>query len=60
MVIMSEWVYGNGERQRRGEEVSDVFSVRFSLASASAASRSRRHLHRLTMGGTQTLSVVCI
>lgn len=30
MVIMSEWVYGNGKRQRRGEEVSNVFSVKFS------------------------------
>lgn len=31
MVIMSEWVYGNGKRQRRGKEVSDVFSVKLSL-----------------------------
>jgi len=30
MAIMSEWVYGNGKRQRRGEEVSNVFSVKFS------------------------------
>lgn len=31
MVIMSEWVYGNGKRQRRGTEVFDVFSVKLSL-----------------------------
>lgn len=40
MVIMSEWVYGDGKRQGRGEEVSNVFSVKLSLSSAAAASSS--------------------
>lgn len=44
MVIMSEWVYGNGKRQRRGEEVSNVFSVKLCLGSAAAASSSSVHL----------------
>lgn len=60
MVIMSEWVYGNGKRQRRGEEVSNVFSVKFSLSSGAAASSLCMYLHRLTICGTQTLSVVFI
>lgn len=37
MVIMSEWVYGDGKRQRRGEEVSNVFSVKLNLGLAAAA-----------------------
>lgn len=37
MVTMSEWVYGNGIRQRRGKEVSNVFSVKFRLGLATAA-----------------------
>lgn len=60
MVIMSEWVYGNGKRQRRGEEVSNVFSVKFSLSLAAAASSLSMHLCRLTICATQTLSMVCI
>lgn len=55
MVIMSEWVYGNGRRQRRGEEVSNVFSVKFSLSLDTAASSLSMHLYRL-----EPLSVVCI
>lgn len=55
MVIMSEWVYGNGKRQRRGEEVFNVFSVKFSLSLDTAASSLSMHLYRL-----ETLSVVCI
>ena len=58
MVIMSEWVYGNGKRQRRGEEVSNVFSVKLRLSLAAAASSLSMHLFRLTICVTQTLSVV--
>lgn len=65
MVIMSEWVYGNGKRQRRGEEVSNVFSVKLCLGSADAASSSSVHLSfffscRLTIRVAQTLSAVCL
>lgn len=59
MVIMSEWVYGNGKRQRRGEEVSNVFSVKFSCSSVAAASSLCMYVHRLTICVTQALSVVC-
>lgn len=62
MVIMSEWVYGNGKRQRRGEEVSNVFSVKLCLGSAAAASSLSVHLFfcRLTIRVAQTLSAVCL
>lgn len=33
MVIMSEWVYGNGKGQRRGKEVSNVLFVKIMLNS---------------------------
>lgn len=59
MVIMSEWVYGNGKRQRRGEEVSNVFSVKLSLGLAAAVSSLSMYLCGLTICGTQTLSVLC-
>lgn len=60
MVIMSEWVYGNGKRQRRGEAVSNVFSVKFSFSLAAAASSPGMHLCRLITCVTQIPSVVCI
>lgn len=44
MVIMSEWVYGNGEGQRRGEEVSNVFVVKFSFSLDTAARSLSMHL----------------
>lgn len=56
MVIMSEWVYGNGKRQRRGEEVSNVFSVKFSLGSPTAAGSLSMYLRRLAVRVTQTVS----
>lgn len=44
MVIMSEWIYGNGNRQRRGEEVSNVLSIKLSLSLDTAASSLSVHL----------------
>lgn len=59
MVIMSEWVYGDGKRQRRGEEVSNVFSVKLNLGLAAAAATATASglsvfLCRLTTHVTQT------
>lgn len=60
MVIMSEWVCGNGKRQRMGEEISDAFSVTFSLGLATAVGSFSKCLWSLTTHVTQAHSEVYI